>query len=476
MNEKTRLIESASINQSTTNSNNDLCRPISRPPLLRTWLRIVVGFIGCTLASGVLTSYPTLAAMFANHGIFGEACGSAPWGQCESQNNQLQLLYYVSVGVSVGCFLLLGQSYDRFGPKIVAAAGAGGVMVGSYLMYVSVAMEGCEQLLWLAVPLVDLFGFLNSFALLGFIFHDEPRQAVIMGVANASYTASSAMMNVLVALNQNGWSLSSLFLFSSACAFGGAVICALSIPTQAELFEQAERVLGVRPQKSLFRPLHAARDALSVMRAHTLLNALFVCATILPYIYLVYWTGSVFQFLALSIGDTRAQSFSDTFALMFTIISTLLAPVAGQLFEWLGMRAFVALLMVIQIALAIVTVVSMADGAILFTFVAADALVSTWQLLLLKWSAIFAPPELLGSFFGAIFSTTGLLQLSLNFAIPAIMQAIIPTNSPDLYWWPYLVLGVLASLALFGLFIVTVVRRLPSTPPQCTTTGKPLCG
>lgn len=470
MNESTRLIETSIINR----SGDD--QPISRPPLLRTWLRIVVGFIGCTLASGVLTSYPTLAAMFVQHGVFDEGCGSAPLGQCETQNSQLQLLYYVSVGVSVGLFLLLGQSYDRFGPKIIAAAGAGGVMVGSYLMYISVAMEGCEPLLWLAVPLVDLFGFLNSFALLGFIFHDEPRQAVIMGVANASYTASSALMNVLVALNNKGWSLPSLFLFSAGCAFAGAVICALSIPTQAELFQQAERVLGVRPEQSLFRPLHAARDALNVLRANTLLNSLFVCATILPYIYLIYWTGSVFQFLALSIGDARASSFSDTFALMFTIISTVLAPVAGQVFEWVGMRSFVALLMVIQIALAVVVVVSTADAAILFTFVAADTLVSTWQLLLLKWSAIFAPPELLGSFFGAIFSLTGLLQLALNFAIPAVMQAIILTNSPGLYWWPYLVLGVLASLALFGLWIVTIVRRLPATPPQCTTHGKPLCG
>ena len=67
--EKTSLIDRdrKNVNAIATSESE-----IKSKSLWKTWLRITVGFVGCTLASGVLTAYPALTGLFIQHGVFDE--------------------------------------------------------------------------------------------------------------------------------------------------------------------------------------------------------------------------------------------------------------------------------------------------------------------------------------------------------------------------------------------------------------------
>ena len=106
-----------------------------------------------------------------------------------------------------------------------------------------------------------------------------------------------------------------------------------------------------------------------------LFNGLFAVASIVPYAFLAYWFGNIFEYMALIIGDDAAQvsrahrerrsllsrldfcscclcvwltvwlagsrqSYSSVLAILLTACSTAVAPFAGQIFEWLGCVSF----------------------------------------------------------------------------------------------------------------------------------------
>ena len=194
------------------------------------------------------------------------------------------------------------------------------------------------------------------------------------------------------------------------------------------------------------------------------------------YIFLVFWAGSVFEYLTFAIGLQASQSYSKTFAIMLTVMSTAMAPISGAIFEFIGMNRFVGLLAVVQIALLVASISSTSNFAILLSFACADTVLAAWQLMLLKWAVVFSPPDLVGSYFGVLMSCAGVSQLAVNFAVPPLMNAILGTTaSASAYWYPYLVLGCAASLAFVMLTIVTGVRQLPTIPPTLKRREGPLC-
>lgn len=460
----------------SVNTTSSVDAPAPAPPLLRTWLRIVA-LVGCTLACGVLSSFPALESLLINYGVWDDGCDGMPLGQCEAQNTAMGNLYYVATGLSVGTFFLNGQLYDWFGPRDSAVLGAVGVIVSSFVLWLAVSFKSLSWLLWVGVTGADAFGYLTSWCLLGFMFHDAPRGAVIIGLGNGSYTASSAVLTGLFALNTAyGVALPNLFLIQGALAFLAAVLCAVSLPGQAELWQQTRRVTGQVPVKAKFRPLHSIRDAFFLLRCNPAFNAWFCAAAIIPYVALVNYVGSSHAFLAIELGDNQANSYGALFGLLLTIFGSVAAPPAGFVFEWLGMRNFLLLVAALQAVMFLSSFVSVAPLSVYAAMISCDLILAAWQMMLVKYAVVFAPAAVLGSFFGTIFSGAGLPQLAFNFAIPAIMAAAVPATSPLQYSIPFGVLGGLATLSLVGLAAMFTWRQPPKTPPECETVNTPLCG
>lgn len=114
--------------------------------------------------------------------IFSGASQVTTYIQCDAQNDKLQSLYYVAVGTTGVLYFLVGQAFDTLGPKWIAVVGALGAALFSALTALAVFDRQFEWLLWLSIPLTDLFGYMNSFALVGFIYHYPDYQALLIGV------------------------------------------------------------------------------------------------------------------------------------------------------------------------------------------------------------------------------------------------------------------------------------------------------
>jgi hypothetical protein len=96
--------------------------------------------------------------------------------------------------------------------------------------------------------------------------------------------------------------------------------------------------------------------------------------------------------------------------------------------------------------------------------IAMFVLYSLWLTFESKCPAVFAPPDLYGSFLGFSNSLTGLLQLALNLLIPLAIGTSLSGK------WFYLVpvLGLMVAGVLFlGLFVVSlIVSPAPDVPPE----------
>jgi hypothetical protein len=159
-------------------------KPIRRIAEFNRWLialRITVGYVACVLASGVLSSWPTIAALFVENGVLAHDCQGSPVGRCPAQDNRISMIYNVSSGVSVASVIILGQIFDAAGPKLTAAIGAFFVAVGGIGTWAAIVCDANVWILTATLTLMQLAGFINSFALLGFVFHVTKYQAFIIG-------------------------------------------------------------------------------------------------------------------------------------------------------------------------------------------------------------------------------------------------------------------------------------------------------
>ena len=73
----------------------------------------------------------------------------------------------MAAGATGVLYFLVGQAFDTLGPKWIAVVGAVGAALFSALTALAVNDPAFEWILWISIPLTDLFGYLNSFALVG---------------------------------------------------------------------------------------------------------------------------------------------------------------------------------------------------------------------------------------------------------------------------------------------------------------------
>jgi hypothetical protein len=92
------------------------------------------------------------------------------------------------------------------------------------------------------------------------------------------------------------------------------------------------------------------------------------------------------------------------------------------------------------------------------------ALYSIWLTFESKLPAVFAPPDLYGSYLGFSNSLSGVLQLVLNLIIPPTFGAALAGKW--LYLAPVLVLMTAGVFFLFLFVVSLLVSPAPDTPPQ----------
>jgi len=354
--------------------------------------------------------------------------------------------------------------------------GAIGVMLSCFLMFLSLWFESLENLMWLAFPLVTAFGFINSFTLLALIWHLEERQGVVSGFVNAAYQTSAVMIFVVIWLHSEGVTLPFAFLSLSGFAFVAALLAALVVPTQEEFFDQQQRVFGFRSKPPQFRPFHQIRDVFNVASSYKVENAVVVLVSMFVYLFVVGYISTVQTFIEINFDHPKAVQLSRLYTVVFTIAGAVSAPLSGLLFDAIGIVKFMFLLSLTTVAFILLTFI-VQPWAVLTTFALATAYSGAWQTMLIKFCAIYGPPELLGSMYGIIFSFCGVFGIVVNLALPTIMSWLhVDNREPLFYYYQWCAFAIPATVGFLFLSIRMSCCAPPSTPPSCTSSHLPLCG
>lgn len=139
------------------------------------------------------TGWPTIAALIVENNVLDDDCEGFAVGQCPAQNERLQYLYIVSSSVSVASMTLVGQLFDAYGPRAVAVGGALGVMFGVFVTFVALSQRLGLWVLVFAFTVINITGFINSFALVGFAFHITKYQTFLFGIMNGSSSGKNRL-------------------------------------------------------------------------------------------------------------------------------------------------------------------------------------------------------------------------------------------------------------------------------------------
>jgi hypothetical protein len=135
--------------------------------------------------------------------------------------------------------------------------------------------------------------------------------------------------------------------------------------------------------------------------------------------------GTVFQYLAFLQTSTRdAEHEATIYSIVFAVGGVVLCPLTGVVCDLLTLPRYIVMLFLLLVAF--VGLMWTANFyVVLSSFIVMVIYYSAWSNMVMKWAVIYSPPALVGTYYGVTATASGLVQLALNFAIPAISAALI---------------------------------------------------
>lgn len=224
--------------------------------------RCMLTYLACAIASGPLVAFPSFEPLLFEAGVFRENClkenganaiANNGKAACPEQNNAVEAIYPVSVGMSLGFFFLVGIFFDCFGPRVSGVFGAS--MVALCLTGVALSVLAVDSsavpvttspsrtwLLFVALPLSDVFGLLCGFAMYGFIWHLPSCRNLVLGLGNSAYQVSGVTPLVLRKLiDAFELSLVGAMFILSGSSLVAAVVLYFVAPSQADFVAQGQK-------------------------------------------------------------------------------------------------------------------------------------------------------------------------------------------------------------------------------------------
>lgn len=261
------------------------------------WMPLALAFLFCSAAAGIIPGQTLYNRLFADAGVFKGAC---PAGHKETTCDEQYLLMakWIGFGQVFLTFsqVVLGGIFDRwggpfccyFGAMIVAASF---VLIG-VLLYALHALPAWNLVLShsiVAMVIVsDMGSWLNSYAMLAFVWHYPNNRAFVIATANANYQAGAIFaMLVEGVVDLLGTSLAVPFILYAICLAAAAGPSTKLIPEQEESFARAEAHLEMvvpkaTPKLALAEKCKNAYKVLSLDGwAHAVLGASLICNQVL---------------------------------------------------------------------------------------------------------------------------------------------------------------------------------------------------
>lgn len=352
--------------------------------------------------------------LLAQDGLFASSCSDPSKIPCENQQNWLSLVYVVGMAAVFLGVLPQGLWYDQYGPRALGFWGALGAGVGLLLLAVPFFMGPTwdKYLCWLTFPAVILTDFsssANGYSLFGYIWHWPKHQALVLGVANATYQV--ACFNTFIFIKVVKWyslPLSTAIAANAAVVVMAALVTALISPGQTELYQKAEEALGFplpRPIVDLRRGVAESMDAIMNLGTHIWV---YFWSQTLPMTWYMYWT-SVFSPLIHLVLPADASNLTVMYGSVTGLFGLTIAPFAGWLMDRMGMPRM-SVLICLTLVVQLLTQVVPSYSAQLLCQIAGNAYGTLYQTFMSKWYAEAVPPTIWGTVTGLSFSMTSVLM------------------------------------------------------------------
>ena len=317
------------------------------------WLRVSGVYAASVLASGVLWVWPVVQPYFEAEGVYAEYCNAERrndtadrsfGGSCEAQDMMLSQLYLVTTNLLLVATWPIGLFFDAFGARLTAAWGSLFCCLGGVLLVLTVYSPSvATSLLLPGLILFDFGSTMNSFGLYGFLWHFHDKQGLLSGLANSTYSVSCMVPLALL----QWFDLELTLLLSVGLSVCALVLCLLLVPTSAEYFNQAERILGQpfeKPSVSPSATIHSCFRVSRVFQANTLDNTLFSVSFLFMMASGQYYYAVLWPFLKrLLHSESAATMVSTAGTTVYGVLGFFLAPVIGYVSDITGMRGLVYL-------------------------------------------------------------------------------------------------------------------------------------
>eukprot|EP00931_Biecheleriopsis_adriatica_P048846 TRINITY_DN28226_c0_g1_i1.p1 TRINITY_DN28226_c0_g1~~TRINITY_DN28226_c0_g1_i1.p1 ORF type:complete len:775 (-),score=126.03 TRINITY_DN28226_c0_g1_i1:30-2354(-) len=436
-------------------------------------LRLIGTWLAAIVCGGVTPGAVVFNDLFAEAGVFEGACKAGASTPCKAQ-------YLVVGGVLQGLGGLIylgllpgGMLLDSVGARIAGTVGALILSAGVVLLAVATA-TGADHLFILAVVVVDIGSMVNNFSLYGFFWHLPGWQSLIIALSNGCVQVSAILPVILQqAMKTFGLSLPSVLLGYAAvgCCSGG--VCWITVPSQAEMFDEARRVLGLpipRPPRFSWRQFWA-----ELVSGHGIMKVSGVIPGESIVLFLVLALGSLSMYVyssqAVLFGrelfhsKEAGEHLGDLSALVTACVGALGTPFIGAAVDFLGLQVLATSNAVA--ILAIVILLSTPSWRAQILCISCSAFyVNSFMLYMLRWMAIIAPPHRFG-----ILQGMAIIYL-FAFIIPLSVGMMLWVNSfgsdagLEQYAIPMRSMGVCAilgwSLVSFRLFCMALPEMVLS--------------
>ena len=139
----------------------------------------------------------------------------------------------------------------------------------------------------------------------------------------------------------------------------------------------------------------------------------------------------------------------------------MLTPILGKVLDKVGLLRFYIALTIVYIAFCVTVLIPSFPIQVL-SIILGIVYLCAWIDFLGKWAALFAPPDLLGTYFGIVFSVAGLSQLAVNLTVPAALETKYGGRMQ--YLVVFYAFGGVSVLFSVALAIVIWRRGVPSQP------------
>ncbi|EKX37257.1 hypothetical protein GUITHDRAFT_145099 [Guillardia theta CCMP2712] len=428
-------------------------------------LRLIFLCILCFISAGPVNCWSTLEPMLIQRRVF--------FG--EDQREQLDHIYAISNGAGIGGSLFFGMFFDRYGGASSVFWGAVVTGVGLMLMALSVSFPGWNWLLYAAYPITNIGGSMNVYGIYSFLWHFPEHPNLVASLADAVTALSEVIVVTAVFLHrQYEMPLETFLMALGILCLSTSFLAFHIVPSMEEVKSCAREAVqeGRVTSESAIAEVESMgedndeveifRQCIDVFQKNIKTNLIFLNYIFLVNFLLSYVLIQQFYYYEQLFGARRATWLVDIFAINFGVSGFLFAVFGGYVCDEIGIERFLSWMQLMILAFSLLLfcpyescqILSQAQLSLLYDF---------WDVLVMRIAMLYAPPHLLGTFSGLLYTVAGVSQMILEPAYDMLSSAFLPQPLPR-YW---------ISFAMFTLYAIlageTITRywkkNSPPTPP-----------